>query len=263
MEYPVVCLVALVASALALFSGFGLGTVLLPAFALFFPPAVAVGLTALVHLAGNLFKLVLMGRHADRGVALRFGVPAVAAAFLGAWLLGRLSGFEPLAVYQLGDHGFSITPVKIVVALLMAAFALEPVLPSLERLRIGRRHLPLGGALSGFLGGLSGHQGALRSVFLLKCGLDKEAFVGTGVVIACAVDLARLGTYAGALLTTGPGPAGAIGGAWPLLTAACLSAFAGAVIGKRLLGKVTIRTVQRIVAVMMLLIAIALGAGLI
>ena len=37
MEYVVVCLVALGASALTLFSGFGLGTVLMPAFALFFP----------------------------------------------------------------------------------------------------------------------------------------------------------------------------------------------------------------------------------
>lgn len=42
--------------------------------------------------------------------------------------------------------------------------------------------LPLGGLLSGFFGGLSGNQGALRSAFLLKAGLSKEAFIATGTV---------------------------------------------------------------------------------
>jgi acyl-CoA reductase-like NAD-dependent aldehyde dehydrogenase len=42
-------------------------------------------------------------------------------------------------------------------------------------------YLPVGGLLSGFFGGLSGHQGALRSVFLLRAGLTKESFIATGV----------------------------------------------------------------------------------
>ncbi|MBM4056021.1 MAG: sulfite exporter TauE/SafE family protein, partial [Planctomycetes bacterium] len=37
MVYLVICTVSLVVSALTLFSGFGLGTLLMPAFALFFP----------------------------------------------------------------------------------------------------------------------------------------------------------------------------------------------------------------------------------
>ena len=45
----VVSVVALVASTLTFFSGFGLGTVLLPAFALFYPVEQAVALTAAVH----------------------------------------------------------------------------------------------------------------------------------------------------------------------------------------------------------------------
>ena len=57
MEYLIICVVCLVTSALTLFSGFGLGTLLLPAFALFFPVDVAVGLTAIVHFLNNLFKL--------------------------------------------------------------------------------------------------------------------------------------------------------------------------------------------------------------
>mgnify|MGYP000679824147 CR=1 FL=1 len=57
--------------------------------------------------------------------------------------------------------------------------------------------MPLGGVLSGFFGGLSGHQGALRSMFLVKCGLDATSFVATGVVIAIAIDLTRLALYGG------------------------------------------------------------------
>ena len=42
MSYVLVCLVALVASTLTLFSGFGLGTLLLPAFALVLPVVLTV-----------------------------------------------------------------------------------------------------------------------------------------------------------------------------------------------------------------------------
>ena len=80
MTYLVVCSVALVASGLTFFSGFGLGTLLLPAFALFFPVEHAVALTAVVHFLNNLFKLALVGRHADRRVVVRFGIPAILAA---------------------------------------------------------------------------------------------------------------------------------------------------------------------------------------
>jgi uncharacterized protein len=49
--------------------------------------------------------------------------------------------------------------------------------------------------LSGFFGGLSGNRGALRSAFLLKLGLKKEVFIGTGVVAAVVVDMAHLLVY--------------------------------------------------------------------
>jgi hypothetical protein len=51
MSYLIICVVAFAVSGLTLFSGFGLGTLLMPAFALFFPVAVAA--TAVVHLANE------------------------------------------------------------------------------------------------------------------------------------------------------------------------------------------------------------------
>ena len=53
MEFLIVCVASLLASALTLFSGFGLGTLLMPVVALFFPLELAIAMTAIVHLANN------------------------------------------------------------------------------------------------------------------------------------------------------------------------------------------------------------------
>ena len=259
MEYVVVCVVALVVSALTLFSGFGLGTLLMPAFALFFPLPVAVAATAVVHLANNLFKVVLLGRKADWGVVVRFGVPATLSALLGAAVLGLAAGLEPLASYQLNGRVYEVTAVKLVIGAIIVGFALLDLLPRFSRLSFDRKYLPLGGVLSGFFGGLSGNQGALRSAFLIRAGLDKEAFIGTGTVAAVMVDAARLLVYGASFYVVGAVTGGDVGG---LVVAATLSAFAGAFLGKRLIGKVTLRSVQLIVGAMLVVVGLGLMAGL-
>lgn len=254
--YVVLASVALVASGLTLFSGFGLGTLLLPAFLLFFPAEAAVPGAALVHFANNLFKLGLLGRFADRGVVLRLGLPAVPAALLGADLLFRLSALAPLGSWALGPRSFEIAPVKLAMAALIATFAALELHPALERIALPRSWLPLGGVLAGFFGGLSGHQGALRSAFLLRAGLGRDAFIATGVVIACLVDLTRLTVYAGHFEAAG------LRERLPLLAVATASALLGAWLGARLLRKVELRLVQLAVSVGLFAIAAGLAAGL-
>jgi hypothetical protein len=256
MDYLVTALAAFAAAVLTLFSGFGLGTVLAPVFALFFPLPVAVAATAVVHLANNLVKLALLGRAADWRVVRRFGVPAALAAVPGALALAAVAGLEPVYRYALGGREFAVAPAGLTLGLLIVLFALLELSPAFATVAIPRRWLPLGGLLSGFFGGLSGHQGALRSAFLLKAGLDKTAFVATGVVTAVIVDVVRLGTYG---VSAAGGSAGslAVAAAGPVATAT-LAAALGAVLGTRLLGKVTLRTVQLLVAAGMA----AVGAGL-
>jgi uncharacterized membrane protein YfcA len=65
MEIALITLVALGASLLTFFSGFGLGTILTPFMAIFFPVETAIALTGIVHLLNNLFKFVLVRRHVD------------------------------------------------------------------------------------------------------------------------------------------------------------------------------------------------------
>ncbi|MHC4303251.1 MAG: TSUP family transporter [Planctomycetota bacterium] len=263
MDYVIVCASALVIALLTLFSGFGLGTLLMPVFAIFFPVEVAVAATAVVHLANNVFKLALVGKHAIKAVVLRFGIPAVVAAFGGAAVLGLIGGLPALAEYDLAGRRCEVTALKLVIAVLIIIFALFDLVPALKKLSVDRKYLPLGGVLSGFFGGLSGHQGALRSAFLVKLGLTSRAFIGTGVTVAVMVDVARLVTYGAGYATWGLASEAGSPRLAGLVAAATFAAFAGSFIASRLLHKVTINLLQTLVGVLLILMALALAAGLI
>lgn len=261
MEFVVVPIAALLASGLTMFSGFGLGTLLMPVFALFVPVELAVAATGVVHGANNVLKAALLGRLAERTVVLRFGLPAVAAAVVGAWTLGAVSAFEPIASYVWIGRTATLTPLKLLMAILMVGFAVVELHPRFATLEFDRTYLPVGGLLSGFFGGLSGHQGALRSAFLAKIGISPARFVGTNAVIGLLVDITRVSVYA-ALVSGGALSALAQPREMWLIAAGTLAAFAGVLIGRRFLSKVTMRTVQQLTGVMLLLIALLLGAGL-
>jgi uncharacterized membrane protein YfcA len=262
LEYFVLAGIALLASGLTLFSGFGLGTLLLPAFALVFSMGIAVAATAVVHLANNLFKLALLWRKADLRVAARFAFPAALAALPGAALLYYLGDLPALWTYSLGGRSFEVTAVRLAIAGLIIFFALMDLLPGLGKyLSFRREHLPLGAVLSGFFGGLSGHQGALRSAVLLRFGLTKTAFIATGVVCAVVVDLSRLVVY-GSTFYQEDFRQLAEGGGFALVAFACIAAFLGAFLATRLLKKVTMPWVRRLVGIMLILLAGALASGI-
>lgn len=252
MTYLTICLAAFVTSLFTFFSGFGLGTLLMPVFAVFFPVELAIALTAVVHLLNNLFKAFLIGRRADKKIVIQFGLPAMLAAFLGAKVLVWLANLPPLMVYSFSGTEHAVTLVKLVTALLMIVFAVLEYFPA----QVQGNFLWLGGLLSGFFGGLSGHQGAFRSAFLVKLGLSKEGFIGTNVLIACLVDISRLFVYSHSLRPD------ILDENTAILVAAAFSAFLGAWLGNRLLKKVTMGGVQKLVMVLLFLIAIGLGSGL-
>ncbi len=251
-----ILIVAFLASLLTLFSGFGLGTILMPVFGIFFPLPMAVALTGIVHLLNNIFKLFLVGKNASLPLALRFGIPSVIGGVIGAILLSQLSYLQPLTSWQCCGKTFDISLLKLVIAALMIFFALMEMLPKLKALNFASRYLTVGGLLSGFFGGLSGHQGALRSAFLVNYGLSKTQFIATGVVIACMVDMTRLPVYFGRFNAQN------LLDQWPLLLMATLSAFAGAWIGNRYLKKVTLKAVQKLTAGMIIIIALLLAMGI-
>ena len=229
----------------------------MPVFAIFFPVEIAIALTGVVHFFNNIFKLILVGKNANKNVLLYFGIPAIIAALAGAWVLISVTDMKPLYQYTLGSKLLSITPVNLIIAVILIIFAIIELMPFFDRIRFSKKHLPFGGVLSGFFGGLSGHQGALRSAFLINAGLSKEAFIGTAVVISCLVDFTRLSVYSTRMIESG------LGDNLTLILCATLSAITGAVVGNRLLKKITLKFIQKLVAILLIVISIALGIGLI
>jgi uncharacterized membrane protein YfcA len=260
--YFAVALAAFFAAGLTLYSGFGLGTLLLPVFALFFPAEVAVVATAMVHGANNVFKVSLLGRHADREVVVKFGLPAIVAAVFGAMALAWVARSGSSMTIEVNEQAlFQVTPVKLLIGLLIIGFALFELLPRFRRLSFERGFLPLGGVLSGFFGGLSGHQGALRSAFLAKTGLTTEQFVGSNAVIGFLVDLTRISVYV-ALFTAAGGHLSDFEG-WSLVITGAVSAFCGVLLAKRFLQKVTMTSIQTLVGILLFGVGLALVFGLI
>ena len=187
-EYLILALLSFFAGGLTLFTGFGLSTILLPVFVIFFPVAIAVPSTAIVHFLNNFYKLFIYFKKINTRIFLRFGLPALLASIIGAFLLQKLSSNE--------------RNLEILLGILIILISFMEMFPAIRNLKIGIKWAPLGGVISGFFGGLSGHQGLFRSAFLVKSGLSKNSFIATGVGIAVLVDITRLSVYGSTIFTT-------------------------------------------------------------
>ncbi len=256
MIYVVIALTALAASFVTFFSGFGLGTILMPVFALFFDLPTAIALTAIVHLLNNIFKLGLVHQNIRYSLLLKFGIPALIASFAGAWLLRYVSKASLIIyVYHLGEKEFAITWQGLIIGGIILAFSVIEMSKRFSRIKFSPSLIIPGALMTGFFGGLSGHQGALRSAFLLRLRLDKTVFIATGVGIACMVDIARLSVYSFSL----KGITSNIG----ILSTAVLSAFVGAFIGNKIFHKTSIAFLKWIIGIFMFIVAILIIFGII
>lgn len=218
-------------------------------------PALAVACVAPVHLFHNAGKLLLLRKHVDRAVLLGFGVPALAAAGIGAWGLTGLANLPGLGSWSWWGKTFDVCPLKLVVGLSLTVF-------SWWELRGGGggiRKVPLwiGGIASGLLGGITGHQGAIRSAFFLGKNLPKETFIATGAAVACAVDLTRLAIYVQTLpILEGVMP-------WPVIMAGIVGAAAGLVLGRIGLSKISTGLFRKLVGAVLFGFGILFALGII
>ncbi len=269
MEYSPYIIVAIsvcIAAGLTFFSGFGLGTIMLPVFSLFFPLPIAVAATAIVHLANNLFKFGLVYKDIHFPTLLRFGLPAMLSAIVGGWLLTFISDVEAIKTYVFLNKEFEITWLKVTIGFLMIFFAWFDLSPKYSNYRFDKKYLPYGGILSGFFGGVSGHQGAFRAAFLSKSGLTKEQFIGTSNSIAVIIDVSRLLVYViglSSIIGTKHNDLwSTLQAEQSILLVAILFAFLGTYFGKKLVQKTTIIGVQSVVGVLLFLMGIAFIFGL-
>lgn len=254
MEYVLIGVTALGASLLTFFSGFGLGTLLTVVFLQFFPIREAILLTAIVHLLNNVFKTIIMLREIDKKVLALFGLTAIAGAFLGAYVLNLLPSSE-LTSYSIGERSYSIHLINCIIGALLIAFAIAELVPKLH-FKVNQKMLAFGGFLSGFFGGLSGHQGALRSSFLLKLNLKKEVFIGTGIAVSMLIDFTRIGTYFQDISFS------TIENNLSHILAGVIPALVGSILGKLYLKKLSYQLLHYFVAIAIIVFSIALILGL-
>jgi uncharacterized protein len=226
----------LVAGALAAVAGFGIGTILTPVLALAVGTRLAVAAVSIPHAVGTVQRLWLLRAHVDRRVLLWFGLTSAAGGLAGAVL----------------NAGGTNRALAIIFGLSVGLAGLSELTGWIERVRWSRRTAWIAGLVSGFLGGLVGNQGGIRSAALLGFDVSKESFVATSTAIALCVDAARVPVY---VATQGA----AIAALWPLLVVAIIGVMAGTAVGTRVLGRIAQRTFHRTIGVALL----ALGAAMV
>lgn len=215
-------LVCVVAAALTVPAGFGLATMMTPVFLVWFDPHQAIAGVAIVHGAHNLIKSRMLREYIDRDALKRFGWALLIGALIGA----LLQSFIPS------------DPLLLLVGVALIVLPLLKVSESWSSIRLPEAEDRLGGFGSGFLGGLTGHQGALRAMFLKERLPDKSAYAATAAVLALVVDLTRIPIYLvndASVLSTNT---------W-LMVGFVLSALVGAQLGKRWLERWKSDDIQR------------------
>ena len=248
-------LISLTTAVLTYYSGFGLGTLLLPTLSIFLPLEWAITSTAIVHLINNLIKLTLNYQNTHWKIALTFITTAMPFAFIGSQLFSWLLIAPQTIDFSLVGCTFQTLPYKIFMGLLMILFAIAEWFPENKKPTFTSKWLLIGGALSGFFGGLSGHQGALRSAFFIRTTMNKKQIIATGIIVACCIDVTRLLIYPIDWHTMIEGPYTTW--LWMAMGGAAL----GTIAGQFFIEKITIQSLKHIIAISLLIMGCAMILG--
>jgi uncharacterized protein len=226
-----VAIVAVIAGAVAAVTGFGVGSLLTPAFALEAGTKVAVAATAIPHFVGTAQRYWKLRHHVNRRILAGFGIASAIGGLAGALLGTR----------------FSSRGLAIVFGALLIVAGISEFTGWMERVRWGRRAAWIAGAFSGVFGGLVGNQGGIRTAAMLGFDVPKESFVATATAIALFVDGARLPVYLATQWRE-------IASIWPLVLTATGGVIVGTAFGTRMLGWVPRRIFRRLIAILLIVL---------
>lgn len=228
---------AVVAGAVSAVTGFGIGSLLTPVLALSVDTRTAVAAVSIPHVVGTAVRFWLLQGGIDRRVLWSFGLTSAAGGLAGA------------ALYSVASNRW----LNAVFGVLLLFAAVSEVTGLARRRRFHGWMAWAAGALSGFLGGLVGNQGGIRSAALLGFDLPKEKFVGTATAIALFVDGARLPVY---LVNQGDD----LMTLWLWIVLATAGVVAGTVTGSRLLRRIPDVWFRRVLALVLALLGVVMLA---
>jgi uncharacterized protein len=231
-------LLTLLASTVGTISGFGTSTVMLPVLSLYLPVPVALLFVGLIHLCGDLWKIMLFRRGLIWKLVLGFGLAGIASSFLGASLA--------LQAPEL--------PFKRLLGLFLILYVIFLFKKRAWALPQTSGTAVCGGLLSGLFAGFFGVGGAVRGAFLTAYNLPKEVYIFTSGLIALFIDLTRVSRYLWGGVALDDGLLRALLYCIPI-------SFAGAWGAKKILHRVPQQAFRLVVGGFLALIGVLLVAG--
>jgi uncharacterized membrane protein YfcA len=179
LEGLLIFLLTFVAAGVGTATGFGTSTIMIPVLSLFVPLPVALLFVGIIHLCGDVWKVLLFKKGFDWKLILYFGISGVVASFIGA----------SLSFYA------SNLPLKRILGAFLILYVIflfvkrQWALPKAPGTAIS------GGTLSGLFAGFFGVGGAIRGAFLTVFDLPKDVYIFTSGLIAMFIDVTRISRY--------------------------------------------------------------------
>ena len=228
-------LAGLFGGAVGSIAGFGIGSLLTPAIAAAADTKVAVAAVSIPHAIGTAIRFWRFRRDVDWPLVRSFGITSAAGGITGALL----------------NTWVSSRPLEIVFGALLILAGASQVTGFADRWRLRGALAWLGGALSGFFGGLVGNQGGIRTAAMLGFEVNKRQFVATATAIALFVDGARMPVY---FFTHGE----ELRQMAAAIAVSSGGAVAGTIAGQRALSRIPEPIFRRVVAVLLVALGVAL-----
>ena len=223
------------AGGVAAIVGFGIGSIFTPLLSVWIDARVAVAAISIPHVIGTAVRFYLLEGRVDKKVLWTFGVASAVGGIIGALL----------------NTVFSSPALLRLLAVLLLFVGAGELIGFSRRLVFRGAVAWLAGAVSGLLGGIVGNQGGLRSAALLGFRMDRDTFVATVTAIGLMVDAARMPVYFVAY-------AGELRALLTPIAVATVATIAGTVIGGRILRRIPESWFRRIVAIVLLILAVTL-----
>lgn len=234
MSEALVLCAGLFGGAVASIAGFGIGSLLTPAIAAATGTKLAVALVSIPHAIGTSIRFWRFRREIDWKVVRSFGLTSAAGGLTGALL----------------NTWATSRALELVFGCLLVLAGVSQVTGYAKRWRLRGTLAWLGGALSGFFGGLVGNQGGIRTAAMLGFEVDKRQFVATTTAVALLIDMARVPVY---LVTE----TAAIARMWPMLLVATIGVVIGTLFGETLLARVPDQQFRVVVGVLLLALGVS------
>lgn len=225
--------------AVASIAGFGIGSLLTPAFAATSGAKLAVAAVSLPHIIGTTIRFGRFRREVDWRIVRSFGFTSAAGGLTGALL----------------NTWATSRALEIVFGWLLVLAGASQVTGYAKRWRLRGSLAWLGGALSGFFGGLVGNQGGIRTAAMLGFDVDKRRFVATTTAVALMIDLARVPVYLATQIAE-------LRTLWPAIALAAVGVVIGTIFGETLLARVPEARFRVVVGILLLLLGVAFLIGL-